>query len=91
MANVNIEESWKEILSEEFNKPYFEGIVSFLRSEKSLGKVIYPAGNKIFEAFRLTPFKKVKVVILGQDPYHNPNEAMGLSFSVPKGIRVPLL
>jgi uracil-DNA glycosylase len=89
MANVNIEESWKEVLTEEFNKPYFEEIVTFIKDEKLKGKIIYPPGNKIFEAFRLTPFNQVKVVILGQDPYHNPNEAMGLSFSVPQGIRVP--
>ena len=64
MANVNIEESWKAILAEEFNKPYFEELVAFIKEEKLGGKIIYPPGNKIFEAFRLTPFNQVKVVIL---------------------------
>lgn len=86
---VQIEESWKNILKEEFGKPYFDEIVNFLKREKKLGKQIYPPGPKIFNAFDSTPFRKVKVVILGQDPYHGPGQAMGLSFSVPKSERIP--
>lgn len=87
--NVNIEESWKKALSGEFEKPYFENLVSFLHSEKDAGRIIYPNGRNIFRAFELTPVDRLKVVILGQDPYHNPGEAMGLSFSVPDGVRMP--
>ncbi len=86
---IKIEESWKKMLSEEFEKDYFKQLVARLKSDKSKGKIIYPKGNHIFKAFELTPFNKVKVVIIGQDPYHNPGEAMGLCFSVPQGIRVP--
>lgn len=89
MPDVKIEASWKEVLSHQFDQPYFEALVSFLKQEKNAGKKIYPPGPLIFNAFAKTPFDSVKVVILGQDPYHNPGEAMGLSFSVPKGIRVP--
>lgn len=88
-AKVNIEASWKEVLKEEFEKPYFDGIVQYLKQAQSAGKRIYPPGPKIFNAFELTPWDDVKVVILGQDPYHNPGEAMGLCFSVPRGVRVP--
>jgi uracil-DNA glycosylase len=89
MADVKIETSWKAALKDQFNQPYFEGLVSFLKSEKNADKIIFPAGQLIFNAFEQTPIDQVKVVILGQDPYHNPGEAMGLSFSVPKGKRVP--
>jgi len=89
MSNVKIEASWKAALSHEFEQPYFQVIATTLRKEKAEGKIIYPPGSLIFNAFNTTPFDAVKVVILGQDPYHNPNEAMGLSFSVPKGVRVP--
>lgn len=89
MSNVKIEESWKEVLEDEFSQPYFQTIATFLRNEKSAGKIIYPPGPLIFNAFNSTPFQDVKVIILGQDPYHNPGEAMGLCFSVPKGVRVP--
>ncbi len=88
-SDINIEVSWKEALSQEFNKPYFNQIVSFLKSEIAKGKTIYPPGSLIFKAFELTPFNDVKVVILGQDPYHNPNQAMGLCFSVPKNCKTP--
>lgn len=88
-TNVQIEESWKNALAEEFGKTYFSDIKQFLVREKSSGKVIFPPGSLIFNAFNKTPFDKVKVVILGQDPYHNPGEAMGLSFSVPKNVRIP--
>ena len=87
--DVKIEASWKEQLENEFTKPYFEQIALHLRTEKSAGKTIYPPGSLIFNAFNNTPFKKVKVVLLGQDPYHGPGQAMGLSFSVPKGIAPP--
>ena len=86
---VRIEESWKRALQSEFDKPYFAGLVSFLHGEKAAGKLIYPPGGQIFRAFELTPVDKVKVVILGQDPYHNPEQAMGLSFSVPAGVPAP--
>lgn len=87
--DVNIETSWKEELKEEFDKPYFGQIVRFLKEEKQAGKVIYPPGKLIFNAFDKTPFDKVKVVIIGQDPYHNAGQAHGLSFSVPDGVAPP--
>ncbi len=87
--DVKIEDSWKDALASEFEKPYFAQLVRFLHEEKAAGKVIYPPGSLIFRAFDLTPVDQVKVVILGQDPYHNPGEAMGLSFSVPDGVRMP--
>jgi uracil-DNA glycosylase len=87
--NVQIEPSWKAGLEAEFSKPYFGEIRQFLLAEKGAGKVVFPPGPLIFNAFNITPFDQVKVVILGQDPYHNPGEAMGLSFSVPKGKRTP--
>jgi uracil-DNA glycosylase len=88
-VNVKIEESWKQVLADEFQEPYFAAIKTFLVQERQAGKTIYPPGPLIFNAFEQTPFDKVKVVILGQDPYHNPGEAMGLSFSVPRGKRIP--
>ena len=89
MVNVQIEESWKNILKEEFGKVYFQQIVTFLKAEKSTGRIIYPPGPLIFNAFNKTPFSKVEVVLLGQDPYHNKGQAHGLSFSVPDGIPKP--
>lgn len=89
MADVKIEESWKEQLDEEFNKDYFQNIISFLKKEKQSGKIIYPNGTDIFNAFYFTPFIDVKVVLLGQDPYHNPDQAHGLCFSVNEGIKPP--
>ena len=89
VANVQIEAGWKQALHEEFQKPYFAEIKAFLLAEKQAGKTIYPPGPLIFNAFNQTPFEAVKVVVLGQDPYHNPGEAMGLSFSVPKGVKTP--
>ena len=86
---VQLEPSWKEKLSGEFEKPYFEKLTGFLKDEIRNGKTIFPPGPMIFNAFRLTPFDKVKVVILGQDPYHNPGEAMGLCFSVPQDVKMP--
>ncbi|WP_116127451.1 uracil-DNA glycosylase [Lewinella sp. IMCC34183] len=88
-TNVQIEPSWKEALSEEFSKPYFKTLIGFLKQEKADGKTIYPPGSLIFNAYNTTPLDQVKVVILGQDPYHNPGQAMGLSFSVPRGVTPP--
>jgi uracil-DNA glycosylase len=87
--DVQIEESWKKVLHQEFLQPYFLEIVSFLRLEKKAGKTIYPPGKFIFNAFNTTPFDRVKIVLLGQDPYHGPGQAHGLSFSVPDGIPKP--
>ena len=86
---VDIEHSWKIALKSLFNKPYFNQIADHLKAERALHQTIYPSGPQIFNAFSLTPFDQVKVIILGQDPYHNPNQAMGLSFSVPDGIKPP--
>ena len=87
--DVKIEHSWKEHLMQEFSKTYFMQIVTHIKTEAATGKTIYPPGSKIFNAFEVTPFNKVKVVILGQDPYHGPGQAMGLSFSVPDGVGLP--
>jgi len=87
--DVKIEESWKRVLAPEFEKPYFQALVQQLHAEKRAGRTIYPPGPLIFNAFALTPFDKVKVVILGQDPYHGPGQAEGLSFSVPPGMAIP--
>ena len=86
--NPNIEISWKEQLIDEFNAPYFSDLKEFLVQERSQ-YVCYPRGSQIFNAFQHTPFDEVKVVILGQDPYHGPNQAHGLCFSVPVGIKPP--
>lgn len=88
-SSVDIESSWAERLEKEFQKQYFEELVHFLKEEKQNKKTIYPKGNLLFNAFNSTPFDHVKVVILGQDPYHGQGQAMGLSFSVPKGVRIP--
>ncbi len=89
MSNVKIHESWKALLADEFEQPYFQSIKQFLITEKQAGKVIYPPGPLIFNAFDSTPFEEVKVILLGQDPYHNVGQAMGLSFSVPMGEKIP--
>ena len=81
-----IEESWREVLADEFEKPYMKKLSRFLESEKG---EVYPPNDKIFEAFQVAPFKDVNVVVLGQDPYHGPGQAHGLCFSVNKGIKVP--
>lgn len=86
---VQIESSWKTALAEEFRKPYFHALIDGLKEDIRGGATVYPPGPLIFEAFAKTPLTEVKAVILGQDPYHNPGEAMGLSFSVPRGIRTP--
>jgi uracil-DNA glycosylase len=87
--DVQIDNSWKKVLSHEFEKPYFLQIVNFLRTERNAGKTIYPPGQLIFNAFNTTPFDKVKAVLLGQDPYHGRGQAHGLCFSVPPGINPP--
>lgn len=87
--NVKIEPGWAKVLAPEFEKPYFEGIVKFLKEEKAAGKIIYPPGPEIFNAFTLTPFEQVKAVLIGQDPYHGAGQAHGLCFSVRKGVTVP--
>src|ERR1043165_5220556 len=89
MPEVTIAPDWKKALAEEFSQPYFGEIVHFLKQEKKEGKTIFPAGGNIFHAFDATPLKEVKVVILGQDPYHGPRQAHGLSFSVQQGITAP--
>lgn len=86
---IRLEPSWKSRLARVFDDPRMQSLSSFLRAEKSAGKVIFPAGPQIFAALDSTPFDQVKVVILGQDPYHGPGQAHGLSFSVPPGIPVP--
>lgn len=90
MGNINptIEESWKAVLSDEFNKPYFQELKEFLMEEKKKFR-IFPPGPLIFNAFNSTPFQKVKVVIIGQDPYHGYGQAHGLCFSVPAGVPKP--
>jgi len=86
--NPQIEGRWKEVLQQEFEASYFQQLKNFLLEEKEINTV-YPPGNQIFAAFNHTPFNKVKVVILGQDPYHGAGQAEGLCFSVPEGIRQP--
>ena len=86
--NVKIEKSWKKILNSEFKKEYFNSLVSFLKDEYK-NNIIYPPGKKIFSSFDYCPFNKVKVVIIGQDPYHGINQANGLCFSVNKEIKIP--
>jgi len=87
--DVKIESSWKEVLTEEFDKPYFSYIPLHLKTEKSQGKIIYPPGPFIFNAFNTTPIDKIKVVIIGQDPYHGAGQAHGLCFSVQNGVPPP--
>ncbi|MGE4289937.1 MAG: uracil-DNA glycosylase [Salinivirgaceae bacterium] len=86
--DVRINESWKEQLQQEFDKPYFQQLIAFVKSEYQK-HVIFPPGKLIFNAFDLCPFTDVKVVIIGQDPYHGPGQAHGLCFSVPDGIPTP--
>jgi uracil-DNA glycosylase len=87
--SVSIEESWLKVLNDEFEKPYMKSLKAFLQEEKQKGHTIYPKSTDTFNALNHTPFDKVKVVILGQDPYHGTGQAHGLSFSVQKGITVP--
>jgi len=91
MGNIepNIDKSWKKVLYNEFQKEYFKNLKQFLVDEKSKGKKIYPPDSLIFNAFDKTPFEKIKVVILGQDPYHGTGQAHGLCFSVNDGVKIP--
>jgi uracil-DNA glycosylase len=88
-VNPKIEPSWKAELADEFGQEYFRDLKKFLMEEKESGQTVYPPGSLIFNAFNHTPFDQVRVVILGQDPYHGPGQAHGLSFSVPRGVRPP--
>ena len=84
-----LEASWQKVLEEELGKPYMKELFHFVAIERARGEEVYPADDLIFNAFYKTPFDKVKVVIVGQDPYHGPNQAHGLSFSVPEGVKAP--
>jgi uracil-DNA glycosylase len=86
---VSIEPSWKNVLQNEFNKPYFRELVQLIKNEIRAGKTVFPPGPLIFNAFNSTPFEQTKVIIIGQDPYHGPGQAHGLSFSVPDGVKPP--
>lgn len=87
--SVQISPTWREALKDEFLSPYFDQLAERLKADKVQGKTVFPPGHLIFNAFNSVSPSEVKVVIIGQDPYHNPGEAMGLSFSVPKGVSVP--
>jgi uracil-DNA glycosylase len=87
--DVKIDPTWKAALKDVFSQPYFAEIVRFIKTEKAAGKTVYPPGSQIFHAFDATPFDRIRVVILGQDPYHGPGQAQGLCFSVPEGIKPP--
>ena len=89
MRDIRLESTWKSRLEKEFDADYMKNLSIFLRAEKAAGKIMYPPGNEIFNAFALTPFNKVKVVIIGQDPYHGPGQAHGLSFSVRNKVPKP--
>ncbi len=89
VQSVKLDESWKRVLADEFGKDYMASLRAFLMQEKKAGKVIYPRGDEYFKALDMTTFDKVKVVILGQDPYHGPNQAHGLCFSVHQGVAFP--
>jgi uracil-DNA glycosylase len=89
VQDIKLAESWKKFLIEEFEKPYMTDLKKFLKNEKLTKKTVFPPGPLIFNALNTTDFEKVKVVILGQDPYHGPSQAHGLSFSVPQGVRKP--
>jgi uracil-DNA glycosylase len=86
---IKLDSSWLEVLKEEFEKDYFQNLKNFLQEEKQSSQIVYPPGSLIFAALDNTPFDKVKIVILGQDPYHGPGQANGLSFSVSQGIKPP--
>ena len=86
---TSLHPSWLHVLQDEFQKPYMLGLTQFLKQENEQGTIVYPKHSDVFNAFKLTPLNEVKVVILGQDPYHGTNQAHGLSFSVQKGVAVP--
>ena len=87
--DIDLDISWKELLQDELSKTYFLSIIDFLNTERSAKKIIFPESKLVFNAFNKTPLDKLRVVILGQDPYHNPGQAHGLSFSVPVGAKPP--
>ena|SRR5690606_23352350 len=87
--SIQLEPEWKSVLLEEFSKPYMLELKQFLLAEQAANQPVFPPNNLIFNAFQHTPFGRVQVVILGQDPYHQPGQAHGLSFSVPRGVSVP--
>lgn len=87
--DIQLEASWKKLLADQFDQNYMQALRHFLQAEKQQGKEIYPAGADIFNALNSTPFEQVKVVILGQDPYHGPGQAHGLCFSVRPGVALP--
>lgn len=89
LRHIALEPSWKAALADQFRAPYMAALKAFLVQEKQLGKRTFPKGSEYFHALDLTPIDKVKVVVLGQDPYHGPGQAHGLSFSVPPGVRPP--
>lgn len=86
---VTLEDSWHRLIGDQFDKPYMQSLREFLLGEKQAGKRVYPPGTQMFAALDLVPVEQVRVVIIGQDPYHGPNQAMGLSFSVPQGQPLP--
>jgi uracil-DNA glycosylase len=85
----NVENTWDHLLRDQYQHPYFKELIAFIESERAQGKVIYPKDSEIFKALSLTPFSSVNVVVIGQDPYHGPNQAHGLCFSVPRGVPLP--
>lgn len=89
MVPPQLEKSWKEALKEEFNKPYLDALAVFLAEERGSGVPIYPPKQDVFNAFKYSPYEQTQVVLVGQDPYHGPLQAHGLSFSVPKGVPTP--
>ena len=89
MSELKLENSWKQRIEPEFHKDYMKKLKSFLKEQQQSKKKIYPKGDQYFAALNMTPFEKVKVVIIGQDPYHGPGQAHGLSFSVQEGVRFP--
>jgi len=89
MDEMLLDKSWKQLLAAEWSRPYMLELQTFLVREKAAGKTIYPKEEHLFQALNLTPFDQVKVVIIGQDPYHGPDQAHGLSFSVQKGMKIP--
>lgn len=89
ISDIKLEAGWKQILLPEFSKPYMQQLREFLRTEKAKKKIIHPRGTEIFQALNSTPYNKVKLVILGQDPYHGPGQAHGLCFSVKPGVALP--
>lgn len=89
MQALFLESSWLKVLQEEVNKPYFDELLLTINKARCANKIIYPLEHDLFQAFKITPFNKVRVLLLGQDPYHGPNQAHGLSFSVPDGQRLP--